>query len=71
MERRRVNVIEQRGQSEKHYANRPHQPCEPCCGAVTRPTDSSGLLSCPFCHNATLLHYRLLSVTTNVTRSLF
>jgi hypothetical protein len=26
------------------------------------------LLPCPFCHNTTLQHYRLLSVTINVTR---
>jgi DNA invertase Pin-like site-specific DNA recombinase len=28
----------------------------------------AALLTCPFCHNPTLQHYRLPSVTTNVTR---
>ena len=31
-------------------------------------TAISILLSCPFCHNPTLQHYRLPTVTTNVTR---
>jgi hypothetical protein len=32
------------------------------------PTHSSTLLSCLFCHNTTLQHHRLLSVTKSVTR---
>ena len=44
------------------------RPCEPCGGAVAYPTDSSTLFPCPFCHNTTLQHYPLPSVTTNVTK---
>ena len=35
---------------------------------MAHPTDSSPLFLCPFCHNLSLQHYRLLNVTTNVTR---
>jgi hypothetical protein len=38
---------------------------------VARPTDSSKPFLCPFRHNNTLQHYRLLSVTTNVTGTNF
>src|SRR5215204_2447738 len=44
----------------------------PAQGSIGRwrahPIVSSPLLHCPFHHNTTLQHYRLQSVTTNVTR---
>ena len=35
---------------------------------MAHPTDSSTLFACPFCHNPTLQHYRLLNATATVTR---
>jgi hypothetical protein len=39
--------------------------------AGAHPTDFSTLFPCPFYHNTTLQHYRLLSVTTTVTKFTF
>src|SRR5215203_5931899 len=52
----------------EHYAQSPHRPCEQGCSAAAHPADYSMLFSCPFCHNPTLQHYRLRSVTTTVTK---
>jgi hypothetical protein len=38
---------------------------------VPDPTDTSTLCSCPYYHNPTLQHYRLLGVTTTVTKFIF
>src|SRR5215210_7044892 len=45
-------------------SNRPGR----CRGACTHPIDYSTVFPCPFCHNTTLQHYRLSSITINVTR---
>jgi len=39
--------------------------------SATNLRDSSSLGSCPFCHNPTLGHYRLPSVTTTSTKTSF
>ena len=52
----------------KRQGDRPHRPCYPCGSTDVHPTDSSTLCLCPFCHNPTLHHYRLPSVTTTVTK---
>ena len=39
------------------------RPSKPSGDAVAHPTDSSTVLSCSFCHDTTLQHYRLCSVT--------
>jgi hypothetical protein len=60
--------VEQDRKHHAHYPQRPQRPCQPGCGAVAYPTDSSTLFARPFCHNPTLPHYRLPSVTTTVTK---
>src|SRR5215203_709708 len=54
-------------QCESH-GERTHRPCQPRSRTSAHPTDSSPLFPCPFCHNPTLQHYRLPSVTTTVTK---
>src|ERR671912_896041 len=51
----------------EHYAQSPRRPCEQGCDTAAHPISSSTLFPCPFRHNPTLQHYRLLSVTANVT----
>jgi hypothetical protein len=58
---------------ESRPAHGTHRPAEPSGGAGAHPTNFStppACALCPFCHNTTLRHYRLLSVTTNVTRDI-
>ena len=54
-----IVVIEQHRHSEKRYAQRQQQPCQPGCGPGAHPTDSSTLVLCARYHNSTLQHYRL------------
>src|SRR5215213_4903968 len=61
--------VEQDREHHEHYAQRPQRPCQPCGGAALHSTDSSTLFHCPFCHNPTLQHYRLLNATATVTRT--
>jgi hypothetical protein len=60
----------QQPHNHKRQAHGTQRPSDPSGDAVAHPTDSSPLIlfSCPFCHNPTLQHYRLQSVTTTVTR---
>src|SRR5215208_8033247 len=47
---------------------RTHRPREPRSRVAAHPTASSTLFPCPFCHNTTLQHDRLPSVTATVTK---
>src|SRR5215207_9947978 len=60
--------MEQQSEHHDDHADRTQRPSEPCGGAAAHPIDSSTLLPCPFCHNTTLQHDRLQSVTTTVTK---
>src|SRR5215204_29904 len=68
---REVKDQKQKAQSGQSHGECPQRPGQPCSSAVAHPIDSSTLFPCPFCHNPTLQHYRLPSVTTNVTRIIF
>src|SRR5215212_8736346 len=63
-----VRDQEKEAQRRQHHGECPQRPSEPCGGdAVAHPTQSSLPFLCPFCHNTTLQHYRLPSVTATVT----
>src|SRR5215217_5782709 len=60
---RQVQDQKQKAQSGQSHGECPHRPGEPGGGAAAHPIDSSSLSPCSFCHNPTLQHYRLSSVT--------
>src|SRR5215211_1308626 len=63
-----VRDQEKEAQRSQHHGECPQRPSEPCGGdAGAHPTQSSLPFLCPFCHNTTLQHYRLPSVTATVT----
>src|SRR5215212_7536565 len=63
-----VRDQEKEAQRRQHHGECPQRPSEPCGGdAGAHPTQSSLPFLCPFCHNTTLQHYRLPSVTATVT----
>src|SRR5215218_9867386 len=63
-----VRDQEKEAQRRQHHGECPQRPSEPCgADAGAHPTQSSLPFLCPFCHNTTLQHYRLPSVTATVT----
>src|SRR5215208_6497221 len=62
-----VRDQEKEAQRRQHHGECPQRPSEPCGDAGAHPTQSSHPFLCPFCHNTTLQHYRLPSVTATVT----
>ena len=65
-------VIEQSRKHNECYAERHQRPGQPCGAALAHPIGSSALLfACPFCHDTTLQHHRLLNVTKGVTSVVF
>ena len=66
--RRKGEDVQQDAGQEHGHTETGERPRQPGGGTVTQPTDSSALLPCSFCHDVTLQHYRLASVTTTVTR---
>jgi hypothetical protein len=57
------------GSNAQEKRDRGKGPGKPSGGVTAHPTYSSTSLffPCPFCHDTTLQHHRLLSVTANVT----
>src|SRR5215217_4172174 len=63
-----VEEVEQEGERDEYQARHPQRPSKPGSASGAHPTDSSLALPCFFCHDTTLQHYRILSLTKGVTR---
>jgi hypothetical protein len=66
-----VHCNEEEVEGCERQGERTHSPRKPGGRSGVYPTESSTLIACPFCHNPTLQHCCLLSVTTNAARIAF